>query len=208
MQDIISSIDYDQQEILNNIIHLYIPSGRFDLDPCYSKGVFYKDGIVPQPVRIMDIEPINDTVLYGDCRHTLLPNASIDSIIFDPPFLATKGPSLSKDNNNNNKINRRFGVYPDEQSLLAMYQDSISEFYRVLRHNGILVFKCQDKISSGKQYIMHNKIINECEKIGFVCEDIFILLAKNRIVADWQAKNQKHARKFHSYFLVFKKKEI
>lgn len=36
---------------------------------------------------------------------------------------------------------------------------------------------------------------------------MFVLLAKNRIVADWQAKNQKHARKFHSYFLVFEKKK-
>jgi hypothetical protein len=48
-------------------------------------------------------------------------------------------------------------------------------------------------------------IINEAIKIGFYPKDLFILLAKNRIVADWQLKNQKNARKFHSYFIVFQK---
>lgn len=51
----------------------------------------------------------------------------------------------------------------------------------------------------------HVFIINEAEKLGYYCKDMFILLAKNRIVADWQLKNQKNARKFHSYFLVFEK---
>ena len=35
--------------------------------------------------------------------------------------------------------------------------------------------------------------------------DIFVLLAKSRLTAKWQLKNQRHARKFHSYFLVLKK---
>ena len=39
----------------------------------------------------------------------------------------------------------------------------------------------------------------------FYPKDLFILLAKNRLVADWQPKNQKNARKFHSYFWVFQK---
>jgi len=51
----------------------------------------------------------------------------------------------------------------------------------------------------------HVFIINEANKIGFYCKDLFILLAKNRLVADWQLKNQKNARKFHCYFLVFVK---
>ena len=79
------------------------------------------------------------------------------------------------------------------------------EFWRILKDKGILIFKCQDKISSGKQYLSHYFIINEAIKIGFYPKDLFILLAKNRIIADWQKKNQKNARKFHSYFLVLEK---
>ena len=83
----------------------------------------------------------------------------------------------------------------------------MSEFHRILKPNGILIFKCQDKISSGKQYMSHVFIINEAEKLGFYTKDMFILLAKQRIMADWQLKNQKNARKFHSYFLVFEKSD-
>lgn len=124
--------------------------------------------------------------------------------MFDPPFLATKGSSLSK-NDDSNKINKRFGVYPNEQQLHQFYIDAIKEQYRILKENGILIFKCQDKISSSKQYMSHCFIYNEAIKIGFYPKDLFILLAKNRIVANWQAENQKNARKFHSYFWVFEK---
>ena len=124
--------------------------------------------------------------------------------MFDPPFLATTGASL-KDGVDNNKINKRFGVYPSEKELHQFYVDSIKEAYRVLKENGILIFKCQDKVSSGKQYMSHVFIANKAVEVGFYPKDLFILLAKNRIVADWQVANQKNARKFHCYFWVFQK---
>ena len=121
-----------------------------------------------------------------------------------PPFLATSGPSL-KIENSSNKINKRFGTYPSEKLLHQFYINALTEFYRILKPNGILIFKCQDKVSSGTQYFSHNFIMNEANKLGFYTKDMFILLAKQRIIADWQLKNQKNARKFHSYFLVFEK---
>lgn len=51
----------------------------------------------------------------------------------------------------------------------------------------------------------HVFIINQAIEVGYYCKDMFILLAKNRIIANWQVKNQKNARKYHSYFLVFEK---
>ena len=125
--------------------------------------------------------------------------------MFDPPFLATTGKSLENDDNNNNAINKRFGVYPSEKELHKFYIDSLNESYRILKDRGILIFKCQDKISSGKQYLSHVFIINEAVRIGFYPKDLFILLAKSRLVADWQVQNQKNARKYHSYFIVFEK---
>ena len=39
-KEIIKTISYDQEEIIKNIIELYCPNG-IELDPTYSKGVFY-----------------------------------------------------------------------------------------------------------------------------------------------------------------------
>jgi hypothetical protein len=122
--------------------------------------------------------------------------------MFDSPFLATTGKSLESDSDNN-KINKRFGVYPSETELHQFYVDSMKEAYRVLKEYGVLIFKCQDKVSSGRQYFSHCFIKEEAEKIGFYPKDFFILLAKNRIIANWQAINQKNARKYHCYFWVF-----
>ena len=68
-----------------------------------------------------------------------------------------------------------------------------------------MIFKCQDKVSSGKQYMSHVFIINEAVRIGFYPRDLFVLLANNRLVADWQIRNQRTARKYHCYFVVLEK---
>ena len=185
-------------------MELHVPNKKIDLDATYSIGNFYKKTGIAPPVYKFDINPALPEVSYGDSRNLPLANNSIYCEMFDPPFLATTGKSLTK-NESNNIINRRFGVYPSESSLHQFYIDSMVEAYRVLKDKGILIFKCQDKISSGKQYLSHIFIINEAIKIGFYPKDLFILLAKNRLTAAWQVKNQKNARKFHSYFIVFEK---
>lgn len=199
---IITSVSYEQDEIIQNILFLYNRGKTFDADVTFSKGVFYKK--IERPKFCSDISPLFDFVHRFDCRDLPFRDSEINSLMYDPPFLATTGKSLL-DNQKNNIINKRFSVFPSEKELFQFYIDSIKEFYRVLQNNGILVVKIQDKVSSGKQYLSHNFIINEAEKIGFYCEDLFVLIAKNRIIANWQ-RNQKHARKFHSYFLVFRKK--
>ena len=205
-ENLIKSISYDQSEIIKWILQLHTKEGTIDCDPTYSKGNFYKNTNIEPPKYKFDIKPQTEDTVYADARNLPLENESINCIMFDPPFLATTGPSIESDENNN-AINRRFGVFPSEKELHQFYIDSMKEFYRVLKKGGILIFKCQDKISSSKQYLSHVFIINKAIKLGYYPKDIFILLAKNRLVAEWQVKNQKNARKFHSYFLVFEKSD-
>lgn len=201
---LVQSISYDQSEIIKWILQLHVPNHKIDCDATYSVGNFYKNTNISEPQYKFDINPQIDGVEYGDSRNLPLDDSSINCMMFDPPFLATTGKSLTE-NKNNNIINKRFGTYPSEKELHQFYIDSLEEAYRVLVDKGILIFKCQDKISSGKQYMSHCFIHNEAVKIGFYPKDLFILLAKSRLVADWQLKNQKNARKFHSYFWVFEK---
>ena len=203
MERYVTSVSYDQTQILLDILQLHVPEHRIDCDATFSKGGFYKDGRIAMPQYCFDIAPQNKLVVGADSRHLPLESESIGCMVFDPPFLATKGKSLKE--NEGNIIARRFGVYPNEQSLHQFYVDSLREAYRVLKPRGILIFKCQDKVSSGKQYMSHVFIEQEAIKIGFYPKDLFVLLARSRLVAEWQTRNQKNARKYHSYFWVFQK---
>ena len=202
MSDIIKTVSDNQTEIIQNILKLYAPNG-IDCDPTYSLGKFYDNTGIKPPQYKFDINPQLPDVVPADARHLPLTNQSINCLMFDPPFLATTGSSLNNPSNNN-KINCRFGVYPNEPALHQFYQDAIIEAHRILKPNGIFIFKCQDKVSSSKQYLSHVYIINKAVECGFYPEDLFILTAKNRLIANWQ-KNQKHARKYHCYFIVFRK---
>ena len=201
----IKSISHNEQTILKNIVKLHCKT-PIELDPTYSKGNFYKKGIIADPKYKFDLYPQVDGVVQANAEQLPLQDNSINTMIFDPPFLATRGKSIKDlSRAGSNLMIKRFGRYPTELELFKFYQNALSEFHRILKTNGILIFKCQDKVSSGKQYWSHVFIINEAEKLGFYCKDLFILLAKNRLVPKWQVKNQKNARKFHCYFLVFEK---
>jgi tRNA G10 N-methylase Trm11 len=74
-------------------------------------------------------------VVQADARHLPLEDESITCMMFDPPFLATTGKSLRE--GKGNIINRRFTVFPDEDSLFQFYRDTLSEAHRVLKRDGI-----------------------------------------------------------------------
>lgn len=197
--NLIKSISYDQDEIIKNIMRLY--TGEIEVDPTYSKGVFYRN--LPEPQLKFDKNPIGEDVVEADCRDLPLEDESVNSIMFDPPFIATTGKSHDEKKKGRNIIVERFGRYTSMDELYQFYGDSLQEFARVLKTGGYLVVKIQDVVSSGKQYLSHVEMINRAEKAGFHAEDLFVLLAKSRLIGHW--KTQKHARKFHSYFIVFKK---
>ncbi len=193
---LIETVSGNQSEILNNILTLYCPGG-IDLDPTYSTGVFYKN--VPQPKYKYDLKPQTAGVIECDCRKLPFENDCLDSINFDPPFVCG-----SRKDGKPGIIKERFGYYKNVPELLTFYNEALTEFYRILKPRGILIFKCQDTIESGKQYLNHVSIINYAAQLGFYALDLFILLARNVLISP-NMFNQQHARKSHSYFLVFKK---
>jgi len=148
---LIETVSTNQSEILNNIIKLYCPDG-FDLDPTYSKGVFYKN--VPGPKLKYDIEPRVPNVKQADCRKLPFGDKSLSSIVFDPPFVCG-----SRKDGKPGIIKERFGYYRNVLELLIFYNEALVEFYRILKTDGILIFKCQDTIESGKQYLNHVSIM-------------------------------------------------
>ncbi len=197
--NVIKSASFDQTEILTNIIKLYCPEG-IELDPTYSKGNFY-NGLIKQPSLKYDIRPQTPDTNYGDCRNLPFKEGTIRSECIDPPFLNTEPIHETEDND---LMHKRFSYINGTEALFQFYRDSIKEAYRILAPKGILIFKCQDMVSSGKQYLTHVEVINYASKIGFYPIDLFVLLNRTRMISG-KHSNQKHARKYHSYFIVLQK---
>lgn len=96
--DLIRSISYDQQEIINNILKLYNNLQPIDFDPCYNLGMFYKNSVVHAPRVKSDIKPLLPGVLKLDVRQLPFEN-EFNCIIFDPPFIVS-----GKNKQNGSKI--------------------------------------------------------------------------------------------------------
>lgn len=194
-RDMITTVARDQEQILRNIMQLYLGGHAFHCDVTYSKGVFWKR--IPPPTLMFDIAPQHEFVRQADCRHLPLHPACLRSVIFDPPFKASNSKVKGI-------IEQRFTAFKSVEAIFAFYRESLDEFYRVLEPGGVAVVKCQDTVSSGKNHWSHREIEEHAKLIGFDQLDLFILLARSIIWSPNMA-NQQHARKAHSFFLVFRK---
>lgn len=199
---VISSISFDEQEIIRDILYLHANGNYIDCDPTFSIGNFYKKGL-PKPKHRFDKFPQYADVIEATSDNIPLENESCEVIMFDPPFVMG---AIEKEDASQygGIIGTRFTAFKDFAELKEMYSKSLKEFYRILRTDGIVIFKCQDCNSSSKQHFTHCWVMYEAMKYGFYPKDLFILFAKNRIN---DGRKQQHARKYHSYFWVFKKQK-
>lgn len=145
--------------------------------------------------------------LLIDCRNLPYESNSLGAIVFDPPYMHTPGGTAHVDHQNyehyygNNSANgSKENKYHD--AVLELYFLAAKEAYRVLKPKGVYIVKCQDEVCAGKQRLTHVEIINELALYGFVIEDLFVLVRNGKPGVSRLLK-QKHARKNHSYFLVF-----
>lgn len=196
--EVVKSVQYKDRDIIKSIRQLYLNGNNFDLDSCFSTGKFYED--LPFPMYKLDKVPQHPSIERNDILFDGLPydNNSLNGIIFDPPFMFGKHGKTDS-----NKMTVRFTMFDTWEGLKSMYQKSLAEFYRVLRKGGIVAFKCQDYTDS-KTTLTHCYVHNWAIEQGFKIEDLFILVFTGGRI--WNSKlNQRHARKYHSYWFVLKK---
>jgi hypothetical protein len=213
----IKSISFSQDEILKNIVTLHIRA-PIQADVTYGSGCFYKPKkflaranvigeataniyqtpILARPEFCFDLAPRVPGVIAADVCRLPLHDYCLRSVMFDPPFLIKTGPGA--------KLKERFGSQVGNmKDLWRFYYQAMFEIRRVLEPGGWMVFKCQDGVLSGRNNFTHCEIYDMAACLGFQPVDLFILLAKHRMT-DPTHGTQKHARKFHSYFWVFKRR--
>ena len=192
---VIRSVSDDQNEILDAIQTLHIPEG-IQCDLTYGNGAFYKNRQTP-PFKF-DLTPLQDGVVQADSGSVPIEDASLQSIMFDPPFLTY----VSGAREHNSVMSKRFGGYYTYDDLEEHYERTLKECKRLLKYKGVLVFKCQDIIHNHRMHCTHEMVIRRAREHGLRLLDLFILTAKHRMPSP-QKGTQRHARIFHTYFLVF-----
>jgi tRNA G10 N-methylase Trm11 len=176
-------------ELFPQILQLYVPPGARVADVTYGRGVFWRQ--VPSQLYEVLTTDLSTGV---DCRALPYADASLDALVFDPPY-AHGGLTMKA------SINRCYrNANGSHESIMRLYAAGVLEAARVLRVGGRLVVKTQDEIESGRQRLTHLEVIELVTTFGFRLLDLFVLL--QRTVPAIREPRQAHARKNHSYFVV------
>jgi hypothetical protein len=194
-------------EVFPSVLSLYVPPGSKIADITYGKGVFWKN------VKLEQYELTRSDIKQGtDCRALPYKDQTFDCVVFDPPYMHTPGgtaheghqnyESYYKNNGTGNGTDKKY-----HEAVLALYFLGSKEAWRVLKPGGIFIVKCQDEVCACKQRLTHVEIINYLTPTMFFVEDLFVLMRTNKPGVS-RVLRQRHARKNHSYFLVFRKKRV
>lgn len=193
--EMVFSFSFDQDKILRDIIRLYNNGQPFDVDTTYSSGVMWKK--LPQPRQKFDLHPQTEDTKQADATSLPLLASTIGSLMFDPPFKASNSKVKGI-------IEKRFTAFSSPTALWEFYRVAFAEFWRVLSPGGIFVIKCQDTVSSGVNHWSHYEVEKMAREQGFDQLDLFVL-GKKSVLLSPNMRNQQHARKNHSYLIVFQK---
>lgn len=188
--------------VFPRLMSLYVPIGSTVADVTYGNGVFWKR--VPKDSYKVLATDLSSGV---DCRRLPYDSESLDCVVFDPPYMHTPGGSAHVGHQNfeayyKNNISQSDKKY--HEAVLDLYFEAAREARRVLRAGSIYIVKCQDEVCANRQRLTHVEIINELATYGFVIEDLFVVVRNGKPGVS-NILRQAHARKNHSYFLVFLK---
>ena len=192
------------EDVFPQVLSLYVSPGSTVADVTYGMGVFWK-GVPPARYRLLATDLKNGV----DSRNLPYEDGSIDCVVFDPPYMHTPGGTAHVNHQNyegyyqnNAAVNGSDKKY--HEAVLDLYFKAAREAHRVLKNEGIYIVKCGDEVCANQQRLTHVELINELSENGFIVEDLFVLLRNNRPGVS-RIIRQVHARKNHSYFLVFRK---
>lgn len=212
---ILSAHQSTNDSVFADLMRLHVPKGSRVADVTYGRGVFWK--LIPAGDYHLTATDLSSGV---DCRKLPYAAGSYDAVVFDPPYiegffrraagsaaLASHSDFFSRYSHADVQGSKDSGgsSFSYHEQVIGLYRSGIDEAYRVLRDGGVLVLKCQDEVSCHRQFLTHVQIINYATSNGLYCKDLFVVMRRDTPQATPRMKRQKHARKNHSYFLVFVK---
>jgi hypothetical protein len=197
-------------DVFPDILRIHVPVGAIVADVTYGKGAFWRD----VPAEDYVLMP-SDLQTGTDATNLPYEDESLDALVLDPPYMeglyrrdtshmAGSGThaAFRKHYSNGQATDGNGPKWHD--AVLDLYHRAGAEAKRTLRTGGVFIVKCQDEVSANRQRLTHVELITHFEADDFYCKDLFVVVRANRPGVS-RVKKQVHARKNHSYFLVFVK---
>jgi hypothetical protein len=217
----------ENAELFAKIARLHIPAGSRIADVTFGRGSFWARvdlGANRYELHASDVEAgpklangvaVESYTAPVDCRALHYDGESFDCIVLDPPYMAGlfRGTQSHRAGSGTHASFR--SAYGTEAAHVVdasapKYHEAVFDLYlraglearRVLRRGGLLIVKTMDEVSANRQRLTHVEIVTAFESMGFYCRDLFVLVRTNAPGVS-RLLEQEHARKNHSYFLVF-----
>ena len=205
---VVSSHAGDNSDLFPQILDLFVPEGARIADVTFGTGVFWRKVDTSK----YDFLP-SDLKTGVDARALPYPEGFLDAFVLDPPYmegLYRDSTSKLAGGGTHDAFRQYYSNGQATADAKLKYHDKVIDMYmsigvearRTLRDGGIFIVKCQDEVSANRQKLTHVELIYGYERLGFYCKDLFILTRSNKPAVARLIK-QEHARKNHSYFLVF-----
>ncbi len=205
---VLSAHQTDNSEVFPKLLSLHVTKGSKVADLTFGRGVFWKK--VPLSDYILLKSDLKLGQNWADLPYD---DASVDAVVFDPPYmegLYRKTAESMAGSGTHSEFQQAYSNGDLQKSGGRKYHDAVLEAYlsvipqvkRILVAGGTFIVKCQDEVSANRQKLTHVELIWALEHHGFYCKDIFVVMRRNIPVISRLLK-QEHARKNHSYFLVF-----
>lgn len=204
VDDTLNTVCQTNDEGFARILKLYVQPGDTIADPTFGNGVFWQ-----QVDRTQYIVLGTDLKADGvDLRSLPYADETLDVLVCDPPYRYTpERNTKQEDTPGHGKVDGLYNLQAakltNTQAVLDLYYDGMKEGKRVLRQGGFLVVKCQDTVQDGKNIWVHNLLMAKAEELGYACRDLLVVAPPSVLKTRWD--RQRHLRKAHSYFLVFRK---
>lgn len=199
----LASVWYGEDaELLERMLDFYPRNRpRKILDTTVNGGRFWRGS--KRPVIGMDIDARHRPSLVADNAAIPFKSESLDVIVYDPPHIPNQGKDNKKD------FGTRFGLVlhsskENGYTLTHTFPPFVSEAYRVLKEEGILLCKITDYVHHHRYQWAHIELINAARGAGFTPCDCIVKIRKGPII-DPKWKTAHHTRRQHCYWIVFRK---
>lgn len=200
----LDSVWYGEEdaELLERLLKFYPrEEPRLILDATVNGGRFWRNSA--RRVIGVDIDQRHRPEVCADNSMMPFRSGAFDAVVYDPPHIPNQGRDRSKD------FNTRFGLgarsaKENHYSFAHTYPSFMSEAWRVLIEEGVLLCKIADYVHNHRYQWAHVELMLAGQAVGFTACDCIVKVRKGPII-DPKWKQAHHSRRRHCYWIIFRK---